>query len=44
MVTTVDCKRFWNDMSSIQKLKDRGESADPEDDRTIGIIIIKLFF
>jgi G3E family GTPase len=40
MVTTVDCMRFWNDMASIQKLKDRGESAGPEDERTIAALLI----
>lgn len=36
MLTTVDCMRFWNDMTTIQKLKERGESAGPEDKRSVG--------
>jgi G3E family GTPase len=40
MLTTVDCMRFWNDMSSIQKLKERGESAGPDDQRTIANLLV----
>jgi G3E family GTPase len=40
MLTTIDCLRFWNDMSSIQKLKDRGENAGPDDQRNIANLLI----
>ena len=35
MVTVLDANNFWRDWKSNEKLRDRGEEAGPEDERTI---------
>jgi len=40
MLTVVDCVNFWNRLDSLQKLVDVGESASPEDQRTVVNLLI----
>ena len=35
MVSVVDAQNFWSNWKSVEMLRDRGESAGPDDERTI---------
>ena len=40
MVTVVDCAHFFDNLDSVESLKDRGESMGEEDERTIVDLLI----
>ena len=40
MVTVVDCAHFFDNLDSMESLKDRGESLGEEDERTIVDLLV----
>lgn len=40
MLTVIDSHNFWRDIKSIEKLRERGESAGPQDERSIVDLLI----
>lgn len=40
MLTMIDCKNFFSNLKTMEQLKDRGESAGPEDERNVADLLI----
>ena len=40
MLTTIDCCNFWDNLSSVENVKERGEQANKDDDRNIVDLLI----
>lgn len=40
MLTMIDCKSFFANLKTLEQLKDRGESAGPDDERNVADLLM----